>query len=179
MTPEQQRATAGTAVKKKGPSALADIVAGVLTISLFVVNLVVDVDEPIGVTIAGLLCLGLAIPFAALPFFHLAKYGQPKPGDAFFATTRVANEGIYSLVRHPQYLGYMLLVVGFASIDPHPVALGLAGAAVAFFYVQCVSEERFCSEVLGEEYRLYMKRVPRINVLLGLYRSVRRSFTKS
>lgn len=178
MTSERQRATEGVSRSKARPSAFADVVAGVLSIVLFVVNIVVDVAEPIWVTITGLMCLGLAVPFAVLPFFHLSEYGKPKSGDAFFATTRVADEGIYSLVRHPQYLGYMLLVVGFAGIDPHPVALGLMVAAVAFFYMQCVSEERFCHEVFGENYGRYAKRVPRINVLLGLYRSVRRIHAK-
>ena len=56
------------------------------------------------------------------------------------------------------------------------MALGLAGTAVAFFYLQCVVEERFCREALGEDYSHYMKMVPRINVLLGLYRIASRRF---
>lgn len=161
--------------KAQGPSALADLVAGVLSICLFVVNIVVDVREPIWLTATGLFCLGLAIPFAVLPFVHLPRYGAPKPGGRFFETTRVADGGIYSLVRHPQYLGYILLIVGFVSIDPHPVAFCVGGAAVAFFYLQCLSEERYCTVAFGEEYEHYLERVPRMNFLLGMYRSLRRT----
>ncbi len=161
-------------VKKKRPSALPDLVAGAFTICLFGVSTMLDVDEPAWVTALGLGCFAFAVLFAGLPFLHLARYGKPKPGDAFFETTQVADKGVYGLVRHPQYLGYMLLVVGFASINPHPLTLGLAGAAVAFFYLQCVVEERFCLERMGTAYGEYKKRVPRINVVLGLYRIVRR-----
>ena len=72
-----------TAAHKKGPSALADIVAGVLSVGLFVLNVVVDVHEPVWLTVASLACFGLAIPFAVFPFVHLTRYGSPKPGDAF------------------------------------------------------------------------------------------------
>jgi protein-S-isoprenylcysteine O-methyltransferase Ste14 len=164
-------------VEKKGPSAVADLVAGVLSVCLFVVNIIVDVNEPTWLTVSSLVCLALAVPFAAIPFLHLAKFGKPKPADAFYVTTRVADRGVYAMVRHPQYLGYMFLVVGFAGLDPHPVALAVAGAAVAFFYLQCVLEERFCREVFGEDYNHYVMRVPRVNFLLGLYRIASRHFT--
>ena len=163
-----------TAVEKDGPSVLADLVAAALSVCLFVVSIVVDVDEPSWVTGLGLVCLVLAVFFVGLPFIHLAKYGKPKLGDAFFETTRVADRGVYTIVRHPQYLGYMFLVVGFAGLDPHPAAIGLAGAAVAFFYLQCVLEERFCRDAFGEDYNQYVERVPRINFLLGLYRLTRK-----
>ena len=163
----------------KVTSALPDLAAGVLSAGLLVVNIVVDVDEPAWLTVLSLVCFGVAVPLVVLPFFHLAKYGLPKPGDAFFATTRVAEDGVYSFVRHPQYIGYMLLMVGFACLDPHPAALGLAGAAVVFFYLQCVAEERFCTEAFGADYRLYMQRVPRLNLLLGLYRRLSRKNCRS
>jgi protein-S-isoprenylcysteine O-methyltransferase Ste14 len=165
-------------MNRKRPSAFPDLVASVLTVCLFAVSIFVDIDEPAWVTGFGLGCLALAIPLAGLPFFHLAKYGKSKQVDAFFDTTQVADRGVYSLVRHPQYLGYMFLVVGFALLDPHPVALGLAVAAVIFFHIQCLTEERFCSQHLGEEYVVYARRVPRINFLVGLLRIVRRHLTK-
>ena len=167
-----------SAVERKLPSAVADVVAGVLSACLFVVNIVVDVDEPTWLTVSELVCLGLAVPFVVLPFFHLAKYGEAKPGDAFFETTRVAEHGIYSLVRHPQYLGYSLLVLGFGCLDPNLLSVCLAGGALAFFYMQSIVEERFCREHLGAEYDGYMKRVPRVNFIWGLYLIARRRCAK-
>ena len=158
------------AVEGKVPSAIPDLVAGFLSVSLFAVNIVVDVDEPLWLTISSLVCFGLAVPFASVPFFHLARYGEPKQGDAFYKTTRVVDRGIYALVRHPQYLGYSLLVLGFVGLDPNLLSICLAGGALVFFYAQAIVEERFCEENLGSEYDAYKKRVPRVNFVLGLYR---------
>jgi protein-S-isoprenylcysteine O-methyltransferase Ste14 len=166
-------------VEKKVPSALPDLVAGVLSVSLFAVNIVVDVDEPFWCTILSLACLGLAVPFATLPFLHLARYGEPKSGDAFYKTTRVADRGIYSLVMHPQYLGYSLLVLGFAFLDPNVLSVFLAGGALVFFYFQSIVEERFCATHLGSEYDAYKMRVPRMNFFLGAYRIAMRRFSKT
>jgi protein-S-isoprenylcysteine O-methyltransferase Ste14 len=82
----------------------------------------------------------------------------------------VADRGLYAVVRHPQYLGYICLVLGFGAIDPHPLILALAGGAAVFFYIQAVLEERHCLEQMGADYADYMKRVPRFNLVLGLFR---------
>ena len=167
------------AKKIKVPSAIPDLVAGFLSVGLIVVNIVVDVDEPLWLTISSLVCFGLALPFAALPFFHLAKYGEPKPGDAFYATMRVADRGIYSVVRHPQYLGYSLLVLGFAFLDPNLLSICLASGALVFFYMQSIVEERFCETHLGSAYDAYKMRVPRMNFVLGVYRIATKRFSKT
>ena len=91
----------------------------------------------------------------------------------------MVDKGVYGLVRHPQYLGYTLLVLSFCSLDPHPLTLGLAGGASVFFYVQSMAEENFCRENLGPEYGDYMKRVPRFNFLLGVYRIAKKRLTKA
>jgi len=164
---------------KNVPSALPDIVACGLSACLFVVNVVIDVNEPTWLTVASLVCFGLAIPFSVLPFFHLARYGKPKPGDAFYATTQVVDEGVYSIVRHPQYLGYSFLVLGFGCLDPNLLSVLLAGGAMVFFYIQAIVEERFCKKNLGTEYEDYSRKVPRMNVLLGLFLIVKKRLNKT
>jgi len=151
---------------------LAGIVATIFSAGVLVVNVFLDIDEPVWLTGIGLLCLGLAVLFAVPPFFHLKRFGAPEAEDVYFATTRVVDKGVYSLVRHPQYLGYTLLVFGFSCIDPHPVSIGLAVGAAIAFYVQSIAEERFCCGQLEQEYRDYMLRVPRFNFLSGLCRLV-------
>ena len=153
---------------------LPDVAAALFTAGLFVVSVVVDVREPRWLTVIALVLLLLAVVFVVTPFFHLTKYGKPNEGDAFFATTRVVDKGVYSVVRHPQYLGYTLLVLGFGFLDPHPLALVLAGGAAVFFYLQCIGEERYCRAAFGDDYNNYMKRVPRINFVLGLMKLTRK-----
>ena len=124
--------------------AFADTVASALTIVLFVANLLVDVDEPLWLTLSGVVFLLLALTFFVPPFFHLTRLGEPKDGEGFYATSKLVDKGLYGIVRHPQYLGYTMLLFGLAFTDPHPIILGCAVVAAGFFYSQCVQEERYC-----------------------------------
>lgn len=156
--------------KHRASPYVAGVVATVLSVAEIVLNVAIEVDEPGWMTGIGLACLVLAVMFALPPFFHLRRFGEPIDGDAYFATTRVVDRGAYAVVRHPQYVGYSLLVFGFACLNPHRISFVLAVGASAFFYMQAIAEERYCAVHLGPDYDDYIKRVPRFNFLLGLCR---------
>ncbi len=155
----------------------ADLVAAVFTAVLLITVQLVDVAEPWWLRAISVALLLVAAIFISFPFFHLSRHGKSGKGDPYFFTTEVVDKGLYEIVRHPQYLGYTLLVIGFAGLDPHPLVLGLAAGAVVFLYVQSVLEERSCCEKLGSEYRAYMEKVPRFNIPLGLFRMAKRRRT--
>ena len=157
------------------PSA-AGVAATLLSVSVLVVNLAIEVDEPRWITGIGIACLGLAVMFVLPPFFHLKRLGLPPQGHAYYATIRVVDRGAYALVRHPQYLGYGLLISGFTCLDPHWSSISLTAGAIFFFNLQAASEERHCSKQLGPDYDDYVKRVPRFNFILGLLRVARKAF---
>ncbi len=159
--------------------AFADLVASALTLILFITNLRIDVDEPLWLTVCGVFLLLLSLVFFVPPFFHLSRLGEAAEGQGFYATTKMVDAGLYSIVRHPQYLGYILLLFGLAFTDPHPIALSLAFVASIFLYVQCFQEERFCLEQFGDIYEDYMIRVPRLNLLQGLVRRIRSKSVRS
>jgi protein-S-isoprenylcysteine O-methyltransferase Ste14 len=46
--------------------------------------------------------------------------------------------------------------------------------SMIFGYLDLFKEEERCVKKFGEEYRSYMKRVPRVNFLLGIVRVLRR-----
>jgi protein-S-isoprenylcysteine O-methyltransferase Ste14 len=163
---------------EKRPKA-ADIVGGVLAVGVIGGQAFVDVAAPQWLTVVAVALLLLAIVFIGLPFRDLPRYGLPRPGEPSFATTRLVDKGVYRLVRHPQYLGYTLLVLGFGALNPHPAILGLAGGAAAFFYLQAVQEERACRAEWPSPYEAYMGRVPRFNFLLGVIRVVRERLTRA
>jgi protein-S-isoprenylcysteine O-methyltransferase Ste14 len=165
-----------TGVELKARPFAAGIAATILSVVVLVANLIADIDEPGWLTGIGLACLALAVVLAVPPFFLLRRYGMPRTGDAFYATTHVVDKSVYSLVRHPQYLGYSLLVLGFACLDPHWIAIACAVGASALFYKQAILEERFCCRELGADYVGYSKRVPRFNILQGLLRFAKSNF---
>jgi len=148
----------------------AGVIATLLSVAVIVLNVAVDVSEPGWLTGIGLTFLALAVMFALPPFFHLKRFGKPDKGDAYFSTTRVVDIGVYSVVRHPQYIGYSLLLLGFACLDPHWSLIVFAAGALFFFYLQAIFEERYCSMHLGSDYDDYKNRTPRFNFVLGLFR---------
>ena len=116
----------------------------------------------------------LAPLFIFPPFGTLARRGGVPSGRPYYDTTRVVDRGAFAIVRHPQYLGYMLLGAGFALLSQHPLALGLAAVALACFAWYAAQEERDCLRRFGEAYATYRRRVPRFNFVLGLVRFLAR-----
>lgn len=72
----------------------------------------------------------------------------------------LATKGPYARIRHPQYVGFVLIMVGFLFQWPTLVTLTLFPVLV-FMYVRLAKrEERDALAEFGEAYRLYMRDVP-------------------
>lgn len=71
---------------------------------------------------------------------------------------RVITEPPYSHVRHPSYLGYMLMIVGMTITWGNVVTL-VPWVALPGYYFVSLYEESMLIERFGAEYREYMKRV--------------------
>ena len=106
--------------------------------------------------------------------FTLRRHGRPPAGKSYMHATVVVRRGPFALLRHPQYLGYMLFAATAALIGRHWAVVGLAVAAVAAFYLHALAEERDCLGRFGEAYASYMKRVPRFNLIAGALLALRR-----
>jgi len=163
--------------QQKRPKA-ADVAGGCLILCVFAAEAVIDVSAPAWLATLAVALLLLVPPFVFLPFRMLSRHGRPPEGGPFFATTRVVDKGVYRIVRHPQYVGYTLLALGFGARNPHPVVLGLAAGAAGFFYLQALMEERYCRREWGPTYEAYMRQVPRFNFLAGLFRVLRKRLTR-
>lgn len=146
------------------------VAAAILLLLMFPANFLVDVPSDGWWKASGLGVLMLGLIFVSLPFAHLPRYGRPQKGEPFYATTRLVIEGIYQVVRHPQYLGYALLALGLALLDPHPLMITLAAGSGICFYLQAIHDDNHNQQQFGEEYSQYAAVVPRFNFLLGLLR---------
>ena len=118
----------------------------------------------------GVLVLLLAGVFIFKPFYLLAKYGKPRAGGTNLQSRQVVDRGLYAITRHPQYLGYSLLASGFALLSQHWAAILLAVIGITCFYIQAGHEEEAYLVQFGEPYARYQRRVPRFNIVLGLWR---------
>jgi protein-S-isoprenylcysteine O-methyltransferase Ste14 len=122
---------------------------------------------------AAVVVLVVAGVFIFAPFFLLRNHGRSEDARTYMETNAVVDRGLYALVRHPQYLGYMLLAAGFSLLSQHRLAFLSAATGVAGFSIQAVQEEAYCLQRLGEPYQAYLERVPRFNIILGIVRVLR------
>ena len=107
------------------------------------------------------------------------RYGGVPRGKSFVNTTRLVDTGIYSVVRHPQYLGGIFAVFITTLLwYPHWLfgVLGIVGAVVV--YMGAREEDQRLIQQFGEDYKRYMQRVPGMNIFVGFIRRLRHRHTK-
>jgi len=113
--------------------------------------------------------------FFILGSYELQKMGKSAEGKSFLLTTLVIDSGIYAIVRHPEYLGSMMLVFGSILISQNWFTLVLGLLLLLWFFVYVLPEEDgHLIEKFGDDYKRYMQKMPRMNLLLGVIRLLRR-----
>jgi len=80
---------------------------------------------------------------------------------------RLAKTGPYAWVRHPQYVGFVLIMIGFLLQWPTLVTLGMFPVLIFMYFRLALREEREALATFGDEYRQYMARTPRFMPTLG------------
>ena len=116
---------------------------------------------------------GMVLVMAPIVMFP-RRGGVPK-GKSFAHTTHLVDTGIYAIVRHPQYAGGIYAIFLTTLLwYPHWLfaVLGVIGTAVA--YMSCREEDQRLIEKFGDDYAAYMKRVPGMNIFLGLFHLLQR-----
>jgi protein-S-isoprenylcysteine O-methyltransferase Ste14 len=112
----------------------------------------------------------VSVIFGIAPIFILGRQGAVPRGKSYVQTTRLVDASLYAVVRHPQYLAGILFNIAMMLLAQHWVVilLGAISAVALFIDVQAADREGIAK--FGEEYRDYMRRVPQINIPLGLFR---------
>lgn len=72
----------------------------------------------------------------------------------------LVTQGIYRFVRHPQYTGFMLMIIGFLIQWPTIITLVMAPVLIVMYSRLAKKEETKMSELFGERYNLYRNKVP-------------------
>lgn len=156
-----------------------NVVLTVLCIACFPVNpfVLTGLIEPgfyLPMFVIGWVVWAAGMVLVMAPIIMFPRRGGVAKGKSFVHTTRLVDTGIYSVVRHPQYLGGILaLFLTTFLLFPHWlfVVLGIPGIAVLYF--STTMEEKRLIEQFGNEYVDYMKRVPRVNIIQGIFRRFR------
>jgi len=117
----------------------------------------------------GFIFFGLGVIFLAL-----SLAGQRRRGKG-----QIVDRGVYGIVRHPMYLGGILLFIAMACFMPVWYMVLLAAVNVVVVYRFILLEDRTNLEDFGEVYQAYKTRVPQINFIIGLFRWIKRNKNNS
>ena len=97
----------------------------------------------------------------------LRKHGSISASGSFLATTRLVDKGIYGVVRHPQYLGVVLLNITLLLLNQNLMTASISLVSSLFLIFGIDEEEVILKKQFGEAYNLYSKRVPAFNIVKG------------
>jgi protein-S-isoprenylcysteine O-methyltransferase Ste14 len=135
----------------------------VQVVMLLIFLTVWGLDSWYGVTACGFLCPWMLRAAACLVLVGFGGYLVGESHDLVIDAEDLGlvDWSVYAFVRHPMYLGILLVYLGLAT-----ATLSIASLALlpAFFYAYdkfAAYEERMLVEALGEDYLRYMGRVRR------------------
>ena len=103
--------------------------------------------------------------------FHIASFVLIGGGfmliargwDVLYAAQQkheLATTGIYARLRHPQYLGFILVMTGFLLQWPTLLTLAMYPVLVVMYLRLAKQEEREAVREFGDRYRAYLSAVP-------------------
>ena len=117
--------------------------------------------------------------FGMLPIFEFRKKGGVEKGRSYIQTTKIVESGIYSIVRHPQFITWILWAIAGMLLFQHWIIILLGIPIIPLTYLDLLNADKRLIKKFGDEYKRYMRRVPRANFLLGLVRYITHRNIKS
>lgn len=149
-------------------------VAGASLLSAFLLSFLLD--NPISgpwLWYAGWILWGASIVLIFSPIFVLRRKGGVGQGQSYVRTTRLVDSSIYRVVRHPQYLGWLLMYPALFLFNPHWLILLLGAVGMACVVQFTRQEDAYLLEKFGKSYERYMQTVPRMNIIAGIVKLAR------
>ena len=111
--------------------------------------------------------------FGMLPTVEFRKKGRVKKGKSYIHTTKLVDTGIYSIVRHPQYVTFILWAIAGMLLFQHWIIILLGIPIIPLIYIDLLRADKRLIEKFGDDYKQYIQKVPRANFLLGIIRHLR------
>jgi len=139
------------------------IIGGVFFVNIIIINFLPhpNIKE---LSVVGWVTLGFGAFLYILSVFTLRRKG----------VSNIVDSGIYGIVRHPMYLGAMIMFFSHIFFGQNwIVAIGTVVAIVCCYLIM-LSDEQRNNEKFGDKYKRYMEKVPRMNFVLGIVRLQRK-----
>ena len=151
------------------------VILSVAFIALFVTGFFIQNEDMVMILhYCGWVIWVLACILVFSPNFLFKKYGGVAKGKSYVHTTKLVDKGIYGIIRHPQYGGGLYIAFSLILIQQTLVSIILGIVCIITSYLSMVFEDKDLVVKFGEDYEDYMKQVPRVNLLSGFIRKIRR-----
>jgi len=124
---------------------------------------------------SGWALLIFSIVLILLAGYEFGMKGGAPEGESLVHTTVLVDSGVYAVIRHPQYLGFILFVFALGLMSQHWLSVFSGVIGSSLFYIDVLREEQMSIVKFGDEYERYMQKVPRMNFMLGVIRLLKRS----
>ena len=162
-----------------------NIIPSIFASLLFILQIIVGLylrSEITQIKILAYIGVGIyvfsGIIFGMLPTFEFRKKGEVKKGKSYIHTTKLVDTGIYSIVRHPQYVTFIMWAIAGMLLFQHWIIIILGIPVITLTYIDLIKADKDAIEKFGDVYKQYMQKVPRANFLLGIIRLSKRKRRK-
>lgn len=108
-----------------------------------------------------IIIIGVIILYKSQMDFRAVKKTDLKKGE-------IVDTGLFSVIRHPTYLSFMLMAVGLIFISQYWLVVIIGVARIIMLYYVILEEEKMDIDRFGSPYRDYQEMVPRLNFIKGI-----------
>lgn len=115
----------------------------------------------------------LAAILGIWPIIIFKRKGGVSKGESYINTQEIVIEGLYGILRHPQYLSLILLSLGITLLNQSLISLILTVFIIILTYQWTLSEDKRLIEKFGDKYKQYKAKVPRLNLIFGIIKYFR------
>ena len=123
--------------------------------------------------LAKLLYVGwVTLAFGIIFLFWSSKSRKKGHVEEDISRESLVESGMYAFVRHPEFLGHILIIFALVIISQHWISLIVGAILIVLLCLAMIEEEKRNIEKFGDAYREYMKRVPRINLIAGIIKQI-------
>lgn len=145
------------------------VLYNLLSLGLFTVIVIISLrlkEQPVfsfqvGIKVLGafLALAGIAIMIRSFQAFDTREFIW---GTARDPNQQLIKSGLYGRVRHPLYLGTILVLISLLILYPYPSTYIFVLISFLYLPFGIYWEERKLLDIFGESYRQYMQEVPQL-----------------
>ena len=146
-----------------GEHTLGDLGQGILLVIFLTVWIADSFFVHYSTFLSNYVSLWIRIPVAAIIFIVagiLARKGMNIVFGEIREKPAVIRKGVFNLVRHPIYLGAILLCLGLIVLTLSLATTVVWIIIILFYHFISRHEEKLLVEILGKDYEDYMREVP-------------------